>query len=64
MDGFKQQDSTHQNDSTLGFKWIMCKARTGTKLTSFQNKKLPITNYVQTQTSVIFSSISMIIYVL
>jgi hypothetical protein len=22
MDGVKQQDSTHQNDSTLGFKWI------------------------------------------
>jgi hypothetical protein len=22
MDGVKQQDSTPQNDSTLGFKWI------------------------------------------
>jgi hypothetical protein len=22
MDGIKQQDSTPQNDSTLGFKWI------------------------------------------
>ena len=22
MDGVKQQDSTTQNDSTLGFKWI------------------------------------------
>jgi hypothetical protein len=39
----------------------LCKTRTGTKLTSFQNKNLPITNYVQTQTSVMFSNISMII---
>ena len=23
MDGVKQQDSTPQNDSTLGFKWIL-----------------------------------------
>jgi hypothetical protein len=23
MDGVKQQDSTPQNDSTLGFKWII-----------------------------------------
>jgi hypothetical protein len=28
MDGVKQQDSTPQNDSTLGFKWIKKKNRT------------------------------------
>ena len=42
----------------------LCKSWTGRKLTSFQNKIWPIANYVQTQTSVIFSNISMIIYVL
>ena len=26
MDGVKQQDSTPQNDSTLGFKWIKIKS--------------------------------------
>jgi hypothetical protein len=54
------------NDVIINFLWkiffsTLCKARTGTKLTSFQNKKWPITNYVQTQFSLIFSNISMII---
>jgi hypothetical protein len=50
--------------TSISYLWIfssLCKTRTGTKLTSFQNKNLPITNYVQTQTSVMFSNISMII---